>query len=132
MVIAALLVPLVIVGLVSPAQARKPQRTNAAESTQIHGVQCSADGSAQGVTYEVTSSRSSVDVEVRWRVFTGQYLEFGGTYVIQRYRNQPTNRRLSAPAPGGYDVTSVQVTPIKKNGRPSGGGDSAPVNCAGG
>lgn len=107
------------------AQAGKPTSKDRTTTAVVSSVACTSPPTA---TYSVTSSRASADVEIRWRVYTGQILEFGGTYVVQRAR-VTTNTSLKATAPTGYSVTSVTVAPVKKNGRSAGGTGYAQVAC---
>jgi hypothetical protein len=126
-----LTVPLAL-GLAAGAEA-KPNRSGSSGTTSaavatILDVQCDA-GKASGLTYQVTSTSSTVDVEVRWQVWTGQILSFGSTYAVYSYRGVPTNTELTAPAPSTYTVTSVTVMPMGKNGRTGGTADSEAVTC---
>jgi len=94
-------------------------------ATQILDISCS------GLTFTV-SSRSTVDVEVRWRVASSTILSFGSTYAVYTFRGVAPGEVRSAPAPSSYTVTSASVVPIAKSGRTSGTADSAAIFCPAG
>ena len=130
-VIAALLTIPLSLGLTVGADAKPKRPGGGGGSTvaQILAIRCSG-GAASGVSYTVSSSNSTVDVEVRWRVASTTILSFGSTYAVYTYRGVPTGTELSAPAPSNYAVTSASVVPIAKNGRASGTSDSEAVSCS--
>jgi hypothetical protein len=122
-----LTVPLAL-ALVTSAEA-KPNRSGGSSTSTIAtitAVQCS-QGTATGVTYTVSGSTSTVDVQVRWQIWDGKILSFGSTYAVFSYPGVPTNTLVTAPAPSDYTVTSVSVIPT--SGRSGGVADSEPVSC---
>jgi hypothetical protein len=131
-VAAGLLTVPLAVGLVASADA-KPNRSSSSGATsstvaQILGVQCDA-GRATGLSYQVKSSSSTVDVEVRWQVWTGQIISFGSTYAVYTYPGIPTNTVLNAPAPSNDTLLSASVVPTSGSGRSTGTADSEAVSC---
>ena len=130
-VIAGLLtIPLTLgFAVAADAKPKRPGGGGGSTVAQILDIYCSGSA-AKGLSYTMSSSSSTVDVEVRWRLASATVLSFGSTYAVYTYRGVPSGTVLSAPAPSNYTVTSASVVPIAKNGRASGTADSEAVSCS--
>jgi hypothetical protein len=123
---AGLLALALSVGLLGSGPALAARSTSTAT---IGSVTCKSTGGPANATYSVASSSATANVEVRWKVFSGQVITVGITYVVLRYYDRPANTVLTAPAPSGYNLNSVTVIPISKSGRQVGTADSRAFSC---
>ena len=133
--VTGLLLSVLLVFTAPGADARKPQRTSQGTTAEILIVTCGS-GAPKDVRYTLSSSRSTVDVEVRWSVVRtdgpGVTFQFGSMYAATRYVDQPVGPVLTAKAPvlSDYRITGVTVMPIKNNGRLAGVSDYERITCS--